>query len=72
MLLLILASMTRAQSGDVIAFPRAQVVVRSAQVDKVTVFQVAPHFATAIRIYEPVNSVPVGEPGQLRCRTLRA
>ena len=59
---LISASVALGQSTNVPALPRPQVIIRSAQEDKVTVVQVAPHFATAIRMYEPVNSVVVGDP----------
>ena len=59
---LVSASVALGQSTNVPALPRPQVIIRSAQEDKVTVVQVAPHFATAIRMYEPVNSVVVGDP----------
>jgi hypothetical protein len=51
-----------AQPGHSLPGIRTQVVVRAAQEGKVTVVQTAPHFTTAIRMYEPVNSVVVGDP----------
>ncbi|MBS1849340.1 MAG: hypothetical protein JST79_00230 [Acidobacteria bacterium] len=48
----------RAQVPDVVP----QVRVKDADDGKVTVVEVAPHFVTAIKLPEPVNSVAIGDP----------
>ena len=60
--LLWLCSVSFAQSSDQQLDISPRIVGRTLSEGQVTVVQVAPRFATAIRMHEPVNSVVLGDP----------
>ena len=57
-----LCSVSFAQSSGVQLDVSPRMVGRTLSDGQVTVVQVAPRFATAIRMHEPVNSVVLGDP----------